>query len=75
MSTQVQASDMDVSATRLSTIITEVLNRVSNHLPPMTPDIVDKIALLLNVDSKQEFFLTRVRKKILLTRVRRRILN
>ncbi len=63
MSSQVQASDMDVSATRLSTIITEVLNRVSNHLPPMTPEIVDKIALLLNVDSKTEFFLTRVRRR------------
>lgn len=55
--------DLDSNATRISSIITEILNRVTNHLPPVTPDIVEKVSLLLNVDTKTEFFLARVIKQ------------
>ena len=43
MSSSGQSSDMDSNGTRLSSIVTEILNRVTSRLPPMNPDIVEKV--------------------------------
>eukprot|EP00392_Amoebophrya_sp_AT5.2_P007683 g7698.t1 len=63
MSGTSQQADLDSNSTRLSGIITEILNRVTSHLPPMTPEMVDKVALLLECDTKTEYFLARVIKQ------------
>ncbi len=63
MSGTTQQTDLDSNSTRLSGIITEILNRVTSHLPPMTPEMVDKVALLLECDTKAEYFLARVIKQ------------
>lgn len=64
-SSRTNPADLELNSTRLSSLITEILNRVTSHLPPMTPDIVEKVALLLEVDTRSEVFLARVIKQTL----------
>jgi hypothetical protein len=49
----------------LAVILNEVLNRVYKDLPPVTPDIIERLAILLYIDSEVEYFLTRRMKHIL----------
>mmetsp|Transcript_73290 Transcript_73290/g.116008 ORF Transcript_73290/g.116008 Transcript_73290/m.116008 type:complete len:217 (+) Transcript_73290:51-701(+) len=40
----------------LAVILNEVLNRVYKDLPPVTPDIIERLAILLYIDTEVEFF-------------------
>eukprot|EP00400_MALV-I_sp_L67-5_P000747 gene747-468_t len=40
-------------------MVNEVMNRINKGLPPSTPEIVEKMALLFNVDTTKEHELTR----------------
>lgn len=43
----------------LAVVLNEVLNRVNRELPPATPDIIERLAVLLNIDSVVDHGLTR----------------
>jgi len=47
---------------RLAMYLNEVLNRCHKELPPVTPEIVEKLALLLNINTAEEFQLARTLK-------------
>merc|ERR1719399_258561 len=47
---------------RLAMYLNEVLNRCHEELPPVTPEIVEKLALLLNINTAEEFQLSRTLK-------------
>lgn len=49
----------------LAVILNEVLNRVYKDLPPVTPKIIEDLAVLLYIDTEVEYFLTRRMKHIL----------
>jgi hypothetical protein len=49
----------------LAVVLNEVLNRVYKDLPPVTPDIIERLAVLLYIDTSIEHFLTRRMKQIL----------
>jgi hypothetical protein len=49
----------------LAVILNEVLNRVYKDLPPTTPDIIERLAVLLYIDTNIEYFLTRRLKHII----------
>merc|ERR1719160_1420239 len=40
-------------------VLNEVLNRCNRELPPMTPEILERMALLFGVNTSEEFSLTR----------------
>lgn len=42
---------------RISQILNEVLNRCHKGFPPVTPELVEQLALVLNVDSSKQFTL------------------
>merc|ERR1712151_1244195 len=43
----------------LSVIMNEVLNRIYRELPPMTPELMERLAVLLYIDTSIEHMLTR----------------
>lgn len=43
----------------VAVIFNEVLNRCNKELPPVTPEIVERMALLLNIDTAIDYGLTR----------------
>eukprot|EP00747_Dinoflagellata_sp_TGD_P162996 gnl/TRDRNA2_/TRDRNA2_181232_c0_seq1.p2 gnl/TRDRNA2_/TRDRNA2_181232_c0~~gnl/TRDRNA2_/TRDRNA2_181232_c0_seq1.p2 ORF type:complete len:393 (-),score=108.62 gnl/TRDRNA2_/TRDRNA2_181232_c0_seq1:69-1247(-) len=43
----------------LAVVLNEVLNRVNRELPPSTPEIIERLAVLLQIDSSIEHTLTR----------------
>jgi len=49
----------------LAVILNEVLNRVYKDLPPVTPDSIERLALLLYIDTKIEYGLTRRLKHVI----------
>merc|ERR1719387_1595152 len=49
----------------LAVILNEVLNRVYRDLPPVTPEIIERLAVLLYIESNHEHYLTRRMKQIL----------
>jgi hypothetical protein len=49
----------------LAVILNEVLNRVYKDLPPVTPDIIRRLSILLYIDMQKEHFLVRRMKHIL----------
>jgi len=57
--------DLERPEQKLMAIIAEVMGRASKGLPPATPDTVEGLAKLVNVNSTQEFFLFRCVKQTL----------
>lgn len=49
----------------VSLIINEVLNRCNRELPPVTPEIVEKLSLLFNVNTSDEFQMSNILKTTL----------
>jgi len=50
---------------KLNGITATVMNRASKGLPPATPEIIEGLASLLNVDSSKEYYLVRCVKQTL----------
>jgi len=50
---------------KLNMLTGQVMNRASKDLPPATPEVVEGLAKLLHIDSKNEFYLVRCVKQTL----------
>mmetsp|Transcript_36242 Transcript_36242/g.90471 ORF Transcript_36242/g.90471 Transcript_36242/m.90471 type:complete len:365 (-) Transcript_36242:64-1158(-) len=46
----------------LRSITSFVLERVNKHLPPSTPDVIERLAKICNIDTTTEFYLARALK-------------
>lgn len=49
----------------VSLIINEVLNRCNRELPPVTPEIVEKLSLIFNVNTSEDFQMANILKCVL----------
>ncbi len=49
---------MEKTMLQIAVILNEALNRSHKELPPATPEIVETLSVLLNIDTSTEYYLT-----------------
>lgn len=72
MVSQAPSGEFDTVETKLAVITTECMSRVQKNLPVATPEIIERLAVLLKVDTGEEFFLVRCLKQSLEAYVEKR---
>jgi hypothetical protein len=73
MMVQGERDDLDSVETKLSVLTTEIKSRASKNLPdPTTPEIIEKMCLLLDIETSKEYFLVRCVKQTLAAYVEKR---
>merc|ERR1719217_736050 len=73
MMVQGERNDLDTVETKLSVLTTEIKSRASKGLPdPTTPEIIEKMCLLLDLETAKEYFLVRCVKQTLSAYVEKR---
>lgn len=65
MLVQGERTDLDTVETKLAVLITEVQGRASKNQPPATPEIIEKLCVLLAIEASKEYFLVRCVKQTL----------